>query len=56
MNNYLSEGEWLHAVRMWHGGKDTLSIAQYFDCQESLIYCRLPVYRAKHKAIHEVAA
>ena len=56
MNNYLNEGEWIHAVFMWQGGKDTLAIAECFGCNESLIYAKLPHYRNKHRTIREVAA
>jgi hypothetical protein len=56
MNNYLNQSEWLHAVFMWHGGSDTLTIAKYFGCSESLIYAKLPHYRNKHRAVREVAA
>lgn len=48
-NNSLTTGEWIHAVHMWANGCDTLAIAEYFHCRETLIYRWLPVYRSKYR-------
>lgn len=52
--NYLFEGEWLRAVKMWQGGADTATIADKFECSEAMIYRELPHYRRKYATINKV--
>lgn len=52
--NYLFEGEWLRAVKMWQGGCDTATIAAKFECSEAMIWKELPHYRRKYATINKV--
>ena len=56
MNHYLTEGNWLRAVRMWAGGADTFAIAAHFECHEAFIYAELPAKRQKYPKISEAYA
>ena len=52
--NYLFEGEWLRAVKMWQGGADTATIAAKFECSEAMIWKELPHYRKKYATINKL--
>jgi len=52
--NYLFEGEWLRAVKMWQGGCDTATIAEKFECSEAMIWKELPAKRRKYATINKL--
>lgn len=52
--NYLFEGEWIRAVKMWQGGADTETIAAKFECSEAMIWKELPHYRKKYAKINKL--
>jgi hypothetical protein len=55
MTHYLTKGQWLRAVYLWHGGCDTFEIAEAFDVPETLIYSKLPKWREQFPNIREAA-